>query len=353
MLLDDNGKLAGTQTHQRAGGVDAQRAHQDREQGRVEVPGPRGHARDAVGRVPRRLVRSHRAERIVNITDRAHARHLRERVALQSVRVAGAVDTLVVVQADIHRHRAGAALDKQPVPQPRVGAHHVEFGVGQLAGLVQNVQRHHRLADIVKQAGHAGLAAGGGTQAELARQRDHERADRDRMHVGVVVFRLEARKADKRAGVAEHRLGQLLDQRLEFLGVHGLAQAQLTEELLHRILRLPAQARRLHDLVLERGARRRHRITDHCRLGVRQRRPDRVEASRCEGPGRCSPRDIEALGRVDPALAQPAATHRQHVSLFGDDEPGPPEGVRQPRAFERVQVHAQAQFGNVDFLEHG
>jgi hypothetical protein len=77
-----------------------------------------------------------------------------------------------------------------------------EFVVGELARLVEHFHRHQRLAQVVQQAGDAGFAGLLFVEAELAGQRDHQRADGHRVHVGVIVGGFQARQADQGAGVA-------------------------------------------------------------------------------------------------------------------------------------------------------
>jgi hypothetical protein len=99
------------------------------------------------------------------------------RLGRQAVRVALAVDALVVVQADVeHGFRSAAAFGQHVVAALRVRAHQRELVLGQAARLVQHIQRHQRLAHVVQQAGESGLAAGLVVHAELARQRHHQRA---------------------------------------------------------------------------------------------------------------------------------------------------------------------------------
>jgi hypothetical protein len=107
--------------------------------------------------------------------------------------------------------------------------HDGEFIVREFAGLVQNVQRHHRLAQVVQQAGEARFAAGGFIQPQLLAQGHHQGADRHRMHVGVVVLRLQPGQAHQGSRVAEDRIGDVVDQWQTLLGVQGLAQPGLAE----------------------------------------------------------------------------------------------------------------------------
>ncbi len=88
------------------------------------------------------------------------------------MRVARAVEALVVMQADVHRRGLGAArLDQQLVAARGVAPHHGELVVGELARLVQDLQRHQRLAQVVQQTGEAGAAALVPIAPHLARPR--------------------------------------------------------------------------------------------------------------------------------------------------------------------------------------
>ena len=185
---------------------------------------PRDHARQRVGRVPTGLVGPVRRDRVVHIAHRAHAREQFDTLAREAVRIAAAIDLLVVVQAHIERRcRHGLALAEQFVAALRVQLHHRVFLIGQLARLVEDLQRYQRLAGVVQQAGEPGVAAAGLVEAELPAHRDHQCAHRHRVHVGVVVLRLQTRQADQRAGIAEHRLRDVVDQRQAMLGIDRTA----------------------------------------------------------------------------------------------------------------------------------
>ena len=87
----------------------------------------------------------------------------------------------------------------------------------------------------MEQAGRADLADHRFVETQFAAERDHQRAHRDRVHVGVVVLGLQAGQADQRAGVAHDRIGDLLDQRRGGFGIDCLAHARLLEHRGHRL----------------------------------------------------------------------------------------------------------------------
>jgi hypothetical protein len=83
--------------------------------------------------------------------------------------VAAAIHLLMVVQADVERHRTHrAAFHQQAMALHRVALDDAEFLVGQLARLVEHFHRHQRLAQVVQQSGHAGLAGLLFVQAQFA-----------------------------------------------------------------------------------------------------------------------------------------------------------------------------------------
>ena len=104
-----------------------------------------------------------------------------------------------------------------------------KFVVGELARLVEHNIGNHHLADIVQQASQTGIARFGFAQAQLSRQRNHQRTYRHRMHVGVFVLVLEARQTDDGAGVARDRTGYFFHQRQRVCSIQRLAHARLME----------------------------------------------------------------------------------------------------------------------------
>ena len=224
---------------------------------RVELALPGRHLGDRLGRIPARLVGPVGRDGVVDITHRAHARQLRQRRAGGPVGVAPAVHALMVVQADVHRGFTGVAGFLQHLPAAQgVGADDAELGIRQLARLVQDLQRYRRLAQVMQQAGQARRPAGVIVLAHLLGQRHHQRADRHRVHVGVVVLGLQPGQADQCAGVAEHRLGDVVNQWQAALGLQRAAQAGLGEHRAHGSPRALAQLGRMAQFFGHRGVRR-------------------------------------------------------------------------------------------------
>ena len=268
------------------------------------------------------------------------------------MRVAAAVDFLVVVQAHVEHHRAhGPAFHQQLVAALGVALHHRELLVGELARLVEHTERHQHLAQVVQHARQAGLLQLIGGQAQLAPQRHHQRAHGHRMHVGVFVAPLEPRHADQRAGVAQHRLRDLLDQRFALGRIDRPAQAGLAEQqgdLRHR----PSVQRRgggqggfialgFFDLERHRGGE----------LELALDFDRHVFAADDSLAG--SAFRIEALVGVDPQLLDAADHDALHVGFGAERELGAPERVVHPRAAELVDVHAHPQLADRYFLDHG
>ena len=101
-----------------------------------------------------------------------------------------------------------------------VHAHDREFGVGELVGLVENLDRRAHLADVVHQAGEAELAQQRAIDAKRSRLR--HRQDRHVHHVRerVVVVVLERRERDQRRPILRHRLREVVDElRAERIGL--------------------------------------------------------------------------------------------------------------------------------------
>jgi hypothetical protein len=111
----------------------------------------------------------------------------------------------MVMQADILGHFADPdTIEQQLVAFFRMGLDQGKFFVGQFARLVQYLQWNHRLAEIVEQACHAGIACLLLVQPEFSGQGNHQGADCHRVHVGVVVGGFQARQADQGARITQH-----------------------------------------------------------------------------------------------------------------------------------------------------
>jgi hypothetical protein len=104
-----------------------------------------------------------------------------------------------------------------------------KLGIGELARLVEDLDRYRRFAEVVQQAGDAGRTHFFFVETKLPGERDHQRADGHRVHVGVIVGGLQARQADQCARAAAHRVGYLLDQSPRSAGVDGPAHSRFRE----------------------------------------------------------------------------------------------------------------------------
>jgi len=224
-----------------------------------------------------------------------------------------------------------------------MGAHDRELGVGQLARLVQHLDRHQRLAHVVQQAGQARFAAGGGIQTEGAAQRHHQRAHGHRVHIAVIVSGLQASQADQRAAVARHRIRNVLHQRQALLRIDSVAQPGLAEHRHHGCAPTLADLGGPTQFVVERG---RFGLQGDG-LGGRRRHCDRL------GRSGGSPGHIQAGISVDPAFTHCTRPGGQQVGLARENEARAPERVVDPCPLEALDVHAQAQFGDGNLLQHG
>ena len=257
------------------------------------------------------------------------------------------------MQAHIEHHGVDTtAGEQQFVAALRVGLHGVELGLGELAGLVEHIDRHHRLAQVVQ---HAGLGRQPGLRfvlPQLLGQRHHQRGHRHRMHVGVVVVGLQAGQRYQRRRIAPHRLGDLGDHLAAFFGVDRAAHAGLVEQRHHRRTRLGAQRGRTPDFFIERDLGLRRHLGGsreiRSRFGIDRRQGHRGAHRRLAE----SRRHIKPLGHVDPALGHPAVLKLFQVDGITQHEFRLPERVVQPGTAHLVQVHAQAQLVDGNFLEH-
>ncbi len=212
-------------------------------------------------------------------------------------------------------------------------------------GLVEDEQRDLRLAHVVEQAGHSGLADILLRGPQLACERDHQRTDRDRVQERVVVGRLEPGQAEQGHRMALDRVGDHVDDRHGLVHVLDAAHARLAEQVDDDGARFLEDARGAGELVDRRGTR----------FGWRRRMPRRVLRRVGWRVGLCrvrrgrrgsGQRGIEALVRVDPDLAHGAATQAAQLLLVGHDKRAAPERVVDPRCTELVDKYADAQVGH-------
>lgn len=185
-------------------------------------------------------------------------------------------------------------------------------------------------------------------------------ACRHRMHIGVVVGRLEAGQVDQRARVAGDRVGDFLHQLLGAGGVHCLAQARFVEHRYHSFFGLDADgcgqlqfAFHVRGGVVVRGTRRqwqadlqRWQVFGVAEVGLELRIG---LCARDRGGARCH---VHAFVGVDPALVDGCGLDAGQVLGVLQQELGAPERVLHPRAAQFVQVHAQGEMLDLDALEH-
>ena len=127
---------------------------------------------DALGQRPRVLVRPLADQRVEHVGHRDDARDQRNVVAVQAVRIAGAVVLLVMAERDDRAHRQvlrRAAL-QDVVADARVRAHHLLLGLRQRAFLQQDRVGDADLADVVHRRGDLEHVHGLGAEPEVLRR---------------------------------------------------------------------------------------------------------------------------------------------------------------------------------------
>ena len=281
----------------------------------------------------------------------------------QAVRIAGAVHPLVMMQAHVHRLRVGpSCLGQQGVPARGMRLHHVEFFGLELARLVQDRERHDGLADVVQQARHAGAAAGVLVVPEFATQRDHQGAHGHRVHVGIVVLRLQAGQAHERARIAEDRVGDVVHEGQAGLGVDDLAEPGLREQAVDLGAASVADVGGRAQLFVEGDlAPTRAAAWGRVVRGGSGKTGSGTAASACgSGDDHDRRRHAQRPARVTSSpLSGSIQTSRIGLLLqqrellrLAQDEMRLPERMVEPGALECMQVHAQADVGDKDLLEH-
>lgn len=228
-----------------------------------------------------------------------------------------------------------------------MGLHDVELVVRQAAGLVQDAQRNGRLAHVVHQPAQARLAGQDAVQPQLAGQRQHQRADRHRMQIGVVVARLEPRHAEQGLRMAADRIGDLAHQRQGGLRVDGAAHPGFLEHPHDLILRGQAQAAGLVDLFFQ-GHRRRRGLHGGETVAVALLRL-RVAAGIGLRRGRV--RRAAALVRIDPDALDASGLDGLQILLPAQQEAAAPEGMAEPVSLEPVDIHSKPQLGQGNTLD--
>jgi len=143
------------------------------------------------------------------------AHHWCDLLAPEPVWIAAAVERLVVVQHGVEHLRINPALPKQIiVPARRVKLDRRELVLAELAGLVEDMQRHLGLADVVEQRRRCqlqrGLLAALMVIGKARRRRGHQQA----MLEGALVVVAHARepRVGANLGDSPHDFGaELLD----------------------------------------------------------------------------------------------------------------------------------------------
>ncbi|KPY43848.1 Unknown protein sequence [Pseudomonas viridiflava] len=332
-LLHDHAQSPAFQTHQRTHRVDAHGLDESLEHHVIEVAFPGSHLTDRMGNTPAFLVRPVRGDRVIHVADRTHSGEDADVRPLQSIGVARAVDLLMVMQADIHHQRRDRQILLENFqPLLGMGLHQAEFFDGQPAGFVEDFRCNHHLADVMHESRHASLTDLLILHAHPAGKRYHQRADGNRMHVGVFIRCLEAGQADQGVRMAQDRVGNFLDHQVHIVHLHGVPHPGLAEHVHHDIAGLAANGSGALDLLFQAG-----------RCGVVMRR------------GRCGLRRvITALLRVDPDLERIGRLNAfEHVDIVKNGfDVSDPERITVPGATELVDVHAKAEFGDGDLFQH-
>ena len=174
------------------------------------------------------------------------------------------------------------------------------------------------------------------------------------MHVRVVVGRFQPRKADQRATVAGHRVGDFLHHLAGHHGVHCPAHARFLEHGRDGTGGLAANGSRSRKLFAggHLFLRQGHRPVVHDRLldGLcRSGFFDLFRLLRLRGFGG----HVQPFAGVDDHFAHGARGDFLQVLRVGDHELATPERVVHPGAAELLDVHAQLDIFNPYFFQHG
>jgi len=234
--------------------------------------------------------------------------------------------------------------------QVHVLLHGGELGLGELAGLVEDVVGHPHLADVVEHAAHARLQDGLLGQLHGAAEADEQGGDAHRVLEGVGVPRLDAHQAHQGAGVAEDGLGDLAHHGLHALRLDLLAQAHVLQHGVDDLVGLLGDLLGEDHLLLVGGAGGRggrrggHGAVEDLLL-------DDVLHLLLAG-GLHVLLHVDALHRVDVHLGDAALGDAFQVRFLPEHEAVPEEIVVHPPAVQVVDEHSQAQVLLFHLLDH-
>src|SRR2546427_1109713 len=151
------------------------------------------------------------------------------------MRIPSKIDINVVLVCDDHAAVGYLAVAAQPEarqhPQPGLCLHDAPLFFAESSFLIQYLQRHARLADVVEQRRHAEIEQLQLGQSQLASQRDREDPDVDRMGERVLVVAAQRGQPDQGRLVIEHLVRDRLHRALHLLHVGGASHANAVDDL--------------------------------------------------------------------------------------------------------------------------
>ena len=216
-------------------------------------------------------VRTLRRHGLVGVAHRDDLRRERDLVTLETIRVAGAIETLVVREHDRADPLQVRDLTQEVRADHRVRAHLGPLLVAERRGLAEDVLRDADLSDVVEERAELHGRHLVGTEAERPRHSDGVLHRRRRAAVGVVVLRGERAEQGRD------------DRHVRLLEVRGGALQALVRK--HQLLVARAQLRRLRHIELERvpGDEQRQdedERADHAERLVREREGRAIDRGR-------------------------------------------------------------------------
>ena len=162
-----------------------------------------GGARAAVGTVG--------GEGVEHIGDREDAHLQRQALTGETVRVAGAVDPLVMVLDELeHQGMEAAQLGEEGAPVCGMALHDVELLVREAGGLLEHLGRHGELADVVQEPAGGQETQAAGRQMQVLAHLHGEHGDA--LHVAGGRRILVDESIDQRRHARTEELGRPLDE---------------------------------------------------------------------------------------------------------------------------------------------
>jgi len=240
-----------------------------------------------------------------------------------------------MVAADVERGLGNVRrLLQHAVAVFRMLADFAEFVVGKFALLVEDGIRNFHLAEIVQQPGQAELPHFGIALPYMSGEIGHQRAHRDRVHVGVFVLLFEAQHFEQCPRITLDHLDYVINHGGHFGHTDCATETDIGEGAAQHAHRSRDEGR---------GALFVGILTSAFEIAPSPRRWRPLHAAHydwCRRRGGCNLHADPPIG-IDDYVGHARLVHAQHISLRGQHELHAPKRMIEPGAAKAADVHAQ------------